>query len=67
VSKPKPFFYGSNRAKKIAKSQDERDRRMILKKFHGEIRPHAEHHTALVRARHAAIRAAVLNLSTTES
>jgi hypothetical protein len=56
----KPFFFGSNRAKKIAKSQDVRDRKIVLLKFGAlalaegrRVPKKAIHHAELVQQRHA--------------
>jgi hypothetical protein len=51
----KPFFFGSNRAKRIAKLHDARDRKTVIAKFGGGIPKMALHHQELVRARHESI------------
>jgi hypothetical protein len=57
----KPFFFGSNAAKRVAKKADARDRKIVLAKFGPSaafllrrVPKAALHHQELVRQRHAA-------------
>lgn len=54
VSRPggKPLNIGMNRAKRIAKSADERDRAMVLKTLGTGLPDLTEHHRQLVASRH---------------
>jgi hypothetical protein len=52
----KPLMLGINRAKRLAKSMDERDRRLVLQKLGAGFPKRSDNHQTLVKSRLQAAR-----------